>query len=53
MNMETKLITVFSNNHPIWGQVRNWNMFQHLLYFISGILGMGSLLVGLAQKVKT
>ncbi len=53
LNMETKLITVFANNHPIWGQVRNWNMFQHLLYFISGTLGMGSLLVGLAQKVNT
>ena len=53
MNMETKLITVYANNHPIWGQVRNWNMFQHLLYFISGTLGMGSLLVGLAQKVNT
>ena len=53
LNMETKLITVYANNHPIWGQVRNWNMFQHLLYFVSGTLGMGSLLVGLAQKVNT
>ena len=53
LNMETKLITVYANNHPIWGQVRNWNMFQHLLYFISGTLGMGSLLVSLAQKVNT
>jgi len=53
LNMETKLITVCANNHPVWGQVRNWNMIQHLLYFISGTLGMGSLLVGLAQKVKT
>ena len=53
LNMETKLITVFANNHPTWGQVRNWNIFQHLLYFISGTLGMGSLLVGLGQKVNT
>jgi len=53
LNMKTKLITVYANNHPIWGQARNWNLLQHLLYFISGTLGMGSLLVGLVQKVKT
>ena len=53
LNMETKLITEYANNHPTWGQVRSWNMFQHLLYFISGTFRMGSLLVGLAQKVNT
>jgi len=53
LNMETKLITEYANNHPIWGQVRSWNMFQRLLYFISGTFRMGSLLVGLAQKVNT
>ena len=40
----------FPNNHNVWGQVRNWPLIRRLFYKLTGWLGMGSLIGGLAYK---
>jgi 2-polyprenyl-3-methyl-5-hydroxy-6-metoxy-1,4-benzoquinol methylase len=47
-----KIIKVFtcSNNNSIWGQVRDYKIYQKLFYSITGLAGRGSLLIGIAKK---
>jgi len=48
-NLESKMVFECGNTDRIWGQVRDYNFLQKLLYTLSGKIGLGSLLVGLAQ----
>jgi len=48
--LQTKNIFSCSNNHSIWGQVRNYSNFQKFFYGLTGFFGKGSLLVGIAKK---
>lgn len=41
---------ICGNNNKIWGQVRYYKIMQKLFYSFSSMIGMGSLLVGLARK---
>ena len=47
-----KIIQIFtcSNNNAIWGQVRDYKIYQKLFYSITGLAGRGSLLIGIAKK---
>ena len=49
LNLESKMIFVCGNTDKIWGQVREYNLTQKFLYSTFGKIGMGSLLVGIAQ----
>ena len=49
-NLEVVKIFTCSNNHKKWGQVRNYTTFQKFFYSMSGFLGAGSLLIGIAKK---
>lgn len=48
--LEIKKILVCANNNNIWGQVRNYTILQKILYLITGLFGLGSLLIGIAKK---
>ena len=50
LNLTSQNIFVCSNTDNTWGQVREYNKVQKFIYNTSGIIGMGSLLIGLAQK---
>ena len=39
-----------SNNHSMWGQVRNYNIFQNIFFSMSGLFKMGNLLIGISVK---
>jgi hypothetical protein len=49
-NLETRMVLTCGNTDKIWGQVRDYSLFQKSLYTITGGMGLGSLLIGLAQK---
>ena len=49
-NLNTKDIFTCSNINSIWGQVRSYSSFQKFKYSITGILKMGSLIIGIAKK---
>ena len=49
MNLESKSVFVCGNTNKVWGQVRDYSLYQKLLYSISGRIGLGSVLVGIAQ----
>jgi hypothetical protein len=44
------MVLTCGNTDKIWGQVRDYSLFQKSLYTITGGMGLGSLLIGLAQK---
>ena len=50
INLDTKMVFTCGNTDKTWGQVRDYNLFQKSLYSITGGLGFGSLLIGMAQK---
>ncbi|MBH10714.1 MAG: hypothetical protein CMG74_10275 [Candidatus Marinimicrobia bacterium] len=50
LNLSSEMIFVCGNTDHTWGQVREYSFFQKSLYTISNTLGMGSLLIGIAQK---
>jgi 2-polyprenyl-3-methyl-5-hydroxy-6-metoxy-1,4-benzoquinol methylase len=52
VNLEPKNIFVCGNTDKYWGQVRDYNLLQKILYTLSGKIGLGSLLIGLAQGKK-
>ena len=52
VNLESKMVFECGNTDQIWGQVRDYNFFQKSLYNISGKIGLGSLLIGLAQYTE-
>ena len=49
-NIDIKMVFTCGNSDKIWGQVRDYSLFQKSLYSITGGLGFGSLLIGVAQK---
>ena len=49
-NLDTKMVFTCGNTDKTWGQVRDYSLFQKYLYSITGGLGFGSLLIGMAQK---
>jgi 2-polyprenyl-3-methyl-5-hydroxy-6-metoxy-1,4-benzoquinol methylase/Zn ribbon nucleic-acid-binding protein len=49
-NLDTKMVFTCGNTDKTWGQVRDYSLFQKSLYSITGGLGFGSLLIGMAQK---
>jgi SAM-dependent methyltransferase len=50
IGIQTKKVFSCANTDKIWGQVRDYNSLQSLFYTLSGKVGMGSLLIGLAKK---
>jgi len=48
-DLKSQILLVCGNTDKIWGQVREYNLPQSLFYSFSGKLGMGSLLIGIAQ----
>jgi len=49
LNLESIMLFDCGNTDLTWGQVRNYNVMQKLIYGFSGNIGMGSLLIGLAR----
>lgn len=49
-NLDTKMVFTCGNTDKTWGQVRDYSLFQKSLFSITGGLGFGSLLIGMAQK---
>lgn len=43
-------MSILSNNDQIWGQVRNYSLFQKIFFNVTGMFNQGSLLVLLATK---
>ena len=52
LDLIPQMVFVCANTDKIWGQVREYGLIQNLMYTMSGKIGMGSLLIGLA-KLKT
>ena len=50
VGLKTKKVIVRGNTDKNWGQVRDYNLMQKTIYTLSGKIGYGSLLIGLAQK---
>ena len=48
--LDSKMVLTCGNTDKTWGQVRDYSLFQKSLYTITGGMGLGSLLIGLAQK---
>tara|TARA_B100001540_G_C15586301_1_gene541873 strand:- start:204 stop:812 length:609 start_codon:yes stop_codon:yes gene_type:complete len=49
LGLKSKMLFVCSNTDKIWGQVREYSFPQNLFYSLSGEMGMGSLLIGIAK----
>ena len=49
LGLESKMIFVCGNTDNIWGQVREYNLAKSFFYNFSAKIGMGSLLIGIAQ----
>tara|TARA_B100000686_G_C16358524_1_gene746516 strand:- start:323 stop:745 length:423 start_codon:yes stop_codon:yes gene_type:complete len=49
IDLQSKMIFVCANTDRIWGQVREYNLARRFFYTFSGKIGMGSLLIGIAQ----
>ena len=49
LNLEPIMLFECGNTDLTWGQVRNYNLIQKLIYGFSERVGMGSLLIGLAR----
>ncbi|MDP6615159.1 MAG: class I SAM-dependent methyltransferase [Candidatus Marinimicrobia bacterium] len=48
-DLYSKMVIDCGNTDGIWGQVRDYNLFQKSFYSFAGKIGLGSLLIGLAQ----
>jgi 2-polyprenyl-3-methyl-5-hydroxy-6-metoxy-1,4-benzoquinol methylase len=48
--LDSKMVLTCGNTDKIWGQVRDYNLPQKSLYKLTGSIGLGSLLIGVAQK---
>ena len=46
MNFKSKMIFVCGNTDKTWGQVREYDLLQKLMFHFSGKIGLGSLLMG-------
>ena len=49
-NLLTKSIITCSNNDITWGQVRDYSIAKIFFYSMTGLIGKGSLLIGIAKK---
>ena len=49
LDLDSKIVFARGNNDRIWGQVRDYSFKQKLFYSFTGKIGLGSLLVALAQ----
>ena len=49
LGLETRMLFVSGNTDKIWGQVREYSLAQRVIYASAGEIGMGSLLIGIAQ----
>jgi len=49
-NLNTNSVFTCGNTDRTWGQVRNYSPLQKSLFSFAGAIGLGSLLIGLAQK---
>ena len=49
LDLESKLIFTCGNANKTWGQARDYNFKQKIIYKLAGKIGMGSLLIGLGQ----
>ena len=49
LNLKTRKLFVCGNTNNTWGQVREYSTLQKSLYTITGKIGLGSLLIGIAQ----
>ena len=49
LNLQSKLIFICGNTDKTWGQVRKYSLIQKSLYYSTNKIGMGSLLIGIAQ----
>lgn len=49
-NLNKIMVFTCGNTDKIWGQVRDYSLLQRSLYKMAGMVGFGSLLIGLAQK---
>jgi hypothetical protein len=45
-----RIVLTCGNADKIWGQVRDYSLSQKSLYTLTGSMGLGSLLIGVAQK---
>ena len=45
-----RIVLTCGNTDKIWGQVRDYSLSQKFLYTLTGSMGLGSLLIGVAQK---
>ncbi len=48
-DLQTQMIFVCANTNKTWGQVREYNLSQKFYYTLSGKIGLGSLLIGIAR----
>ena len=48
--LQIKKIFTCGNNHYIWGQVRDYTLFQNFFYSTTNFFNLGSLLIGIAKK---
>ena len=49
-NLDNIMVFTCANTDKIWGQVRDYKLTQKALYSFTGKVGLGSLLIGIAQK---
>jgi len=49
LDFKSKMLFVCGNTDRIWGQVREYSVLQNLFYSLSGKMGIGSLLIGIAK----
>lgn len=49
-NLNKIMVFTCANTDKTWGQVRDYSFLQKSLYSMAGKIGLGSLLIGLAQK---
>ena len=50
LNLNPQMVFTCGNTDRTWGQAREYNLNQKFFYSFSGLIGMGSLLIGLAQE---
>ena len=49
LDLQPQMIFVCGNTNRVWGQVREYHPLQHFYYSLTGLIGMGSLLIGIAK----
>jgi SAM-dependent methyltransferase len=51
LDLKSQMLFACSNTDKIWGQVREYSLPQQFYYTFTGKIGMGSLLIGVAQLI--